>query len=520
MIPLIIKASRGLSFQAPSSGISTMKQLSYLDANFLYLETQHAPMHVGGTFIFQQPADQEMTFARFKQHIQSRLQTSPVFRRRLIEIPLDLDLPYWLEDPHFDLEEHLFRHRLTSGSSSELQLQAETFFSKPLDREKPLWEIQFVEGLNEIGDFAFIIKVHHCAIDGVSGEEILVGLLDFSEKAKAMPVDNWKPEKFPRYSALVGKKFWKSKNTAKQLFDLAKGTVETVNRSANLRVSEAGDTPPLFFNSPATPFNVEVSGNRRLVHVHLPLQKVKEIKNSQTNVTVNDVALTVCSGALQQILQNENSLPDTDLIAMVPVSNRRKSKEPEQNTSTGNDVSAMLVSLGTNEESILKRLEKIHKNSRKGILYNRAVAAEQLLGQLPVMTSAVVTKAFTKFKAGQLLKPIFNVVITNVPGSPVPLYLSGSKLVSQSFNAPIYDYAGLTINVTSYVDVLTIGVTTTQEILADGEAFVKAINTAFDALYQKAVADVVVPEPKQEKALKKPSVANKAEVTNDCVAVG
>ncbi len=499
-----------------------MKQLSYLDANFLYIESQHAPMHVGGTFVFQQPADKEMTFERFKLHLQSRLQTSAVFRRRLIEIPLDLDLPYWLEDPHFDLEEHLFRHSLTSGTSSELQAQAEVFFSTPLDREKPLWEIQFVEGLKDVGDFAFIIKIHHCAIDGMSGEEILVGLLDFSEDVKAMPVDNWKPEVFPRYRSLVGKKFWKSKNTAKQLFDLVKGTAEAVNRSTNLRVSEAGDKPPLFFNSPATPFNVAVSSNRRLVHVHLPLKQIKEIKDSQKSVTVNDVALEICSGALKNILENDSALPDSSLVAMIPISTRNKNveknklTESEQDSAAGNDVSAMLVSLETDETDILKRLEKIHNNSRKGIRYNRSVAAEQLLDQLPVMTSAAVTKAFTKLKGSQLLKSIYNVVITNVPGSPVPLYLNGAKLVSQSFNAPIYDYAGLTINVTSYVDVLTIGVTTTPEILADGEIFVRSIKAAFEELYQQTVGDTVVVPPKKIKTSKKPPLTKTGVTGKEC----
>jgi diacylglycerol O-acyltransferase len=498
-----------------------MKQLSYLDANFLYIETQHAPMHVGGTFIFNQPTDKEMTFARFKQHVQSRLQTSPVFRRRLIEIPLDLDLPYWLEDPHFDLEEHLFRHHLTSGTSSELQAQAEGFFSTPLDREKPLWEIQFVDGLKEAGDFAFIIKIHHCAIDGMSGEEILVGLLDFSEDVKALPVDNWEPEAFPRYRSLVGKKFSKSKNPVKQLFNLVKEAAETVNRSTNLRVSDAGDTPPLFFNSPATPFNVAVSGNRRLVHVHLPLKKIKDIKNSQSKVTVNDVVLAICSGALKSILEKENAFPDADLIAMIPISTRDKNAGSKKDCSTGNEVSAMLVSLETDETDALKRLEKIHVNSRKGIRYNRTVAAEKLLNQLPVMTSAAFTKAFTKLKASQILKPIYNVVITNVPGSPVPLYLGGAKLVSQSFNAPIYDYAGLTVNITSYENALTIGVTTTPEILPDGEAFVHTIKASFEALYQKAVVDKAVInkvtlKSQEEVALTMPLVANKVVVEKEC----
>ncbi|MBV1919349.1 MAG: wax ester/triacylglycerol synthase family O-acyltransferase [Pseudomonadales bacterium] len=470
-----------------------MKQLTHLDASFLNLETHHAPMHVGGTFIFQHPADKKMTFSQFREHIQSRLQTSPIFRRRLVEMPLDVDLPYWLEDPHFDVDEHLFRHRLTNGSLEELQQQAEEFFSSPLDREKPLWEVTFVDGLKTGGDFAFIIKIHHCAIDGVSGEEVLVGLLDFSEKTKEMPADTWEPESFPEYSSLVGKKLLKTTGSLKRLWHLAKGAADTANRSVNLRVSEPGETPPLFFSSPETPFNVAVSGNRRLAHIHLPLHQIKEIKSSQKNITVNDVALTICSEALKQLLLNQGALPESSLVAMAPISTREKVTASNSNDEApGNDVSAMLVSLETNEENMLQRLGKIHVNSRKGKRYNRAVAAEQLLDNLPPMTSALVTKAITKFKASRLLKPIFNTIITNVPGSPVPLYLNGARLLSQSFNAPIYDYTGLTINVTSYVDVLTIGVTTTPEILPDGEVFNRLVKESFSQLYKETCSNKVV----------------------------
>jgi len=474
-----------------------MKQLSHLDASFLNLETNHAPMHVGGTFVFQNPADRKMTFSQFRDHIRSRLQTSPIFRRRLVEMPMDVDLPYWLEDPHFDLDEHLFRHSLPNGSLEELQEHAEEFFSTPLDREKPMWEIVFVDGLKKGGDFAFVIKVHHCAIDGVSGEEVLVGLLDFSEKAKVMPVDTWESEVFPEYRSLMGKRLLKATGSVKQLWNLAKDTADTANRSVNLRVSEAGETPPLFFDSPDTPFNVAVSGNRRLTHVGLPLDQIKEIKNSQKNVTVNDVALAVCSGALKKLLQNENKLPSGSLVAMAPISTRPPSNDGKNKGSavdveSGNDVSAMLVSLETTENDALQRLLKIHTNSHKGKRYNRVVAAEQLLGNLPPMTSALFTKAFTKLKASKFLKPIFNTIITNVPGSPVPLYLNGAKLLSQSFNAPIYDYTGLTINVTSYVDVLTIGITTTPEIVPDGEMFNRLVKESFNQLYDAACGKKVV----------------------------
>ncbi|OUS28291.1 hypothetical protein A9Q99_12230 [Gammaproteobacteria bacterium 45_16_T64] len=460
-----------------------MKQLSYLDASFLYLEGDHAPMHVGGTFVFKDPASTPMTFARFAEHILSRLQTSPVFRRRLVEIPMDLDLPYWIEDPHFDIHEHLHIHHLSLGTKAELREKSQEFFSKPLDREKPLWEITFVDGLEEEGDFALMIKIHHCAIDGVSGEEILVGILDFSEQPRLLAEDTWESEDFPAYSVLVGRKLQKTASTSKKLWGLIKNSTETANRSIRLRAQDKRDAPPRFFDSPSSPFNVQVEAQRNLAHANLPLTKIKEIKNSKEGLTVNDVALTICSAALEELLVRSSSLPKESLVAMAPVSKRGENGGA---SSAGNEVSAMLLSLETHCENLLARMDKIHDNSRKGIQYNRAVAAEQLLDFLPPMTSAVSTRVFSKFKLSQLLKPIFNVVITNVPGSPVPLYLDGAKLVSQSFNAPICDYAGLTMTVTSYMDVLTIGFTTTPGIVPNSEEFVGLILASFERLYGEA----------------------------------
>ncbi|MBL4794382.1 MAG: hypothetical protein JKY24_02485 [Pseudomonadales bacterium] len=187
-----------------------MQQLSYLDATFLFLESNHSPMHVGGSFIFQHPPKQKMTFSRFKNHLQSRLQTSPIFRRRLVEMPLDFDLPYWIEDPKFNVENHLLQYSLREGTQEEVVSKVEEFFSQPLDRDHPLWEVLYIDGLKSGGDFAFAMKVHHCAIDGVSGEEILMGLLDFTEAPRSMKTDTWEADPFPNFSSLLGKKFKKS----------------------------------------------------------------------------------------------------------------------------------------------------------------------------------------------------------------------------------------------------------------------------------------------------------------------
>jgi len=463
-----------------------MKQLSQLDASFLYLETEKSPMTVGGTFIFQNPADSEMTFSRIKAHIQSRLQTSPVFRRRLVEMPMDFDLPYWLEDPKFDIDNHVSCHHLSNGSLEELQIFAETEFGKSLDKSKPLWDAVFIDGLKEDGDFALMLRIHHSAIDGMAGEEIIVGLMDFNACPEELPLDTWKPEHFSGYRPLLAKRIRSSKGAGARMLALAKDAAGTVSRSVKLRTNETGIAPPFFFNSPRTPLNVIVSGERRLSHVHLPLDKIKQIKCSLENATVNDVALAICSGALKQFMENRNESIEQSLIAMTPVSTRALQDKSTENTFEGNSVSSMLVSLETKEEDTLQRFEKIHANARKAIQYNRTIEPESLLGQLPPMLTALSTRSLPKLGLSQLTKPIFNVVVTNVPGSRVPLYMDGAKLLSQSLAAPIYDGAGFTIAVTSYVNILTIGVNTTPGIMPEREEFQRLIQDAFSDLYEKA----------------------------------
>lgn len=467
-----------------------MQQLSYLDASFLHIESGDAPMHVSATYVLKNPKNQAMTFKRFKNFIQSRLQTSVVFRRKLIELPLDFDLPYWVEDLDFNIDNHLSSCTLKNGSLAELNRRAETFFSQSLDKKKPLWELLYIDSLQECGDFAFIVKVHHCAIDGISGQKILAGLMDISEQPRTLGRDIWQPETQPEYPRLLQKRIQQLPDTVQKSWVLVKSTAKKTANAVSSRVVEEEAAPPLFFNSPKTAINTAISQNRRFTYFDIPLNKVKEIKNTQQGLTVNDVVLTICSSALEQFLATHPTSKDnisTDknqsLTAMAPISLRKLGKESPSN---GNEISAMMLSLETQEKDPVKKLTLIHNNSRKGMEYNKRVSMERLLRLLPPMSSAISTKLFTAVGAIRLLKPIFNVAITNVPGSPVTLYLDGAEVLKQAFNIPVYNNAGLNFAVTSYKNTLSICVTSTPEILPKADMLVQAISTSFDQLYQAA----------------------------------
>lgn len=471
-----------------------MDQLTNLDSAFLHLETNKLPMHVGCFLLFKQPSNGSMTYQRFRQHMKARMQTSAIFRRKLLQIPLSLDLPYWVEDDTFRLDNHLKnirvekvaeikkRHKGGIAGPSCTRLTGELieeFMEKPLDRSRPLWEALYVEG--KTGDyFVVALKVHHAAIDGVSGEEVLLGLLDFTEQPRQLPKDSWNPNKGPSWKEIANIKTAKLINKPQRVWELVKSGSKKAITSVGLRLDGDGGEQPLFYTSPDTLFNDTIRGRRVFANTQLPLDVIKQIKNSRDGYTVNDVVLAICSGALRRYLLQKGDLPQESLTAMAPVSLRQQNSEKK----SGNLVSAMCLSLATDQEDPLQRLEAAHKNSRRAKLFNQTLAFEELLDLTPETLSAYALKSYRYLKVWNYLKPMFNVVITNVPGSPLPLYLDGSLLVNQSFLAPVYDSLGLTITVTSYKNSLTISLVSCKEILPDADYLLQCINDELAALTQ------------------------------------
>src|SRR3954469_5676415 len=289
-----------------------MRRLTGLDASFLYMETPTNHMHVASTCIFDpSTVPGGYDFNKVRDLIENRLPLLPPFRWRLVEVPFGLHHPLWIEDPDFDLDFHVRRAALPSpGGIEELREFAADIISRPLDRSRPLWEMYVVEGL-EGGQIATVTKTHHAAIDGVSGAELTVNLLDLQpEPTPAPPPETpWEPDRIPSDTELVA---YAMNSLARQPFRAAKAVRRTSLAAVNIRRRNRQPDavpPPAPFTAPPTPFNVSIDARRRFAFTEVPLDEAKMVKNALGG-TVNDVVLALCAGALRSYLLGKGLLPE------------------------------------------------------------------------------------------------------------------------------------------------------------------------------------------------------------------
>ncbi len=464
-----------------------MEQLESLDSAFIYLETRNAPMHIGSVQIYAgtEPA---FDFARYRELVRSRLPLSPVFRRRAVRVPMNLGRPYWVEDPHFDLDLHLEHVSVPRpGGWKELRALAQDRFSTALDPNRPLWSMTFVEGIDGIsslppGSFAVISKVHHAAADGMGGVDLLSALWDPTPEGRSkLPRDNWKPEELPRRAGLLGRTF---SHLVGQPAALARAGSALLKGSVTIgRELLTGDkqSPRLLFRAPRIRFNNLIETQRSFGGITLPLAGVKRIKDKIADATVNDVVLAVCAGGLRNYLKDKNELPDDSLVAMVPISVR------EDLARGTNRVSAMLASLETETANPLKRLRGIIESTQSSKAYTRAIGAATLTDSTQVVPFSLATAAsrlYSRMHVASHHRPPFNLIITNVPGPRTTLYLGGARLVNIFGMAPVIDGLGAIMVVVSYDDHLTISINASRQLLPDIDVLLKDLLQSYEELDQ------------------------------------
>lgn len=464
-----------------------MKQLTGLDASFLNMETGTTFGHVSSVSIFERPADPDYNpYEAFRAQMESRLHLLEPYRRRLVEVPLALDHPYWIRDPDFDLDFHIRHMALPApGNADQLGEQVARIVGRPMDRSRPLWEVYVIEGL-ESGDFAVLQKVHHATIDGASGVEAMAILLDTVREGAVSPVDpgTWSPEAMPTASEMLNRtaavylrrpqKMLKAQ--LRLLREIAKitrnkgleNTISTLRRAIPLGGSpeqrDTADTLPTLA-APPTPFNKAISGHRRFAYRSVPLEDIKTIK-TRLGATVNDVVMAVCAGALRQYLEKHSALTNDPLIAMVPVS-IRTGQEEEKWT---NRVSGIFAKLPTNVESAVERVGAVHESMAVAKENFDLIPADLLVDFTEFAPPAVATRAMrmaTSTRMPDRLKPPMNVVISNVPGPRHPLYLAGAQLKHYYPVSTIVDGQGLNITVQSYIDTLDFGLISCRELVPD-----------------------------------------------------
>ena len=454
-----------------------MQQLSGLDAAFLALETANTTGHVGGVCVLDpREAPQPLTLARLTEVLGERLPLVPVLRRKLLNVPLGLDQPYWIDDPDFDIEYHIREIALPRpGSEAQLTEQVARLHARPLDHSRPLWEIYLITGLAK-RRAAVYTKIHHAAIDGVSGAELLTVLLDLSPDGRELPPgEPFVPARPPGLATLatlaVARLAWRPVQTARManemvrvLPTLAPAVGTLVGGVLGLNSGDGGVIQTTAGRAPATPFNRPITPHRRVAFRSVDLDVVKAVKNAY-GVSVNDVVLAMCAGALRRWLTDHDALPGAPLIAMIPVSVR----DPGSKGALGNKVSAMLAMLPTNIHEPEKRLEIAHAATRLAKAQQAAIP-QGLVDQItdfavPALTARAARVVFATGLLHRL--PPFNVTISNVPGPNVPVYLCGAKLLAHYPLSVITAGQGLNITLVGYLGKLHFGLTSCRELVPD-----------------------------------------------------
>ena len=461
-----------------------MRQLTGLDTSFLNMETPTTYGHVSGLAVFDSStAPGPIGLDDLKRLIEERLHLVPPYRRRLVEVPFGLDHPYWIEDPNFDIDFHVRHIGLPPpGDARQLGEQVSRLVARPLDRSRPLWELYLIEGL-EGGHIAQLTKIHHCAIDGVSGMELLTALLDLTPEPRKVdpPRRAWRPEPLPTQIEMMARGVWAVAGTPRKGFRLGRQALRHLPALA--RSLGFGELPgsglldrligrrpdPLLSEAasqaPRTSFNDRITPHRRFAFGSLSLEDVKEIKK-QLGVTVNDVVMALCAGALRRYLEERNELPADPLVAMVPVSIRSK----EEKGTFGNQVSAMSASLHTHIADPLQRLERIHESMKIAKEQHQALPASLLQDFAQFAPPAVAARAarvIARATVANWMDVPFNVVISNVPGPQFPIYGMGARLVASYPVSAINDGVGLNITLQSYDGSLDFGIIACRELMPD-----------------------------------------------------
>ena len=491
-----------------------MRRLSGLDAAFLALETPHSTGHVGGMSIVDpSTATEELNLQRLISVLEPRLALVPVMRQRLVDVPLGLDQPVWIDDEYFDIEYHIREIALPKpGNDTQLAEQVARIHARPLDRAKPLWETYLITGLKG-GRMAIYTKVHHAAVDGVSGTEMLTLLFDLTPQPREMPPEDFQPRPAPSSLRLGRDALFKLATRPFQATKLVTDAIMSVPSLATMarpyvdglfRSREGhkdGDVinvaPTL---APPTPLNGEISPHRKFSFRTMSLDEVKEVKNT-FGCSVNDVVMAMCAAALRRWLEDHKALPDRPLVSMMPVSIRTK----DDKAGDGNKVSAMLVAIPTNVEDPLERLRDTQATT---MVAKRAQAfiPQGLVDEVVDFAPPALTARAAKMWFGaQLVNrvPPFNVIISNVPGPPIPVYAAGALLLGHYPVSVVTDGLALNLTVIGYNGGLHFGLTAARDKVPD----VDRIN---DYLEDELATLLALAREEQARQAAPPVVAKKA----------
>jgi WS/DGAT/MGAT family acyltransferase len=453
-----------------------VQQLTGLDAEFLAMESPAVYGHMGSVCVLDpDTAPAPVDLERLTSLIASRLHLVPLFRRRLVGVPMGLDHPYWVDDPNFSLDYHVREIALPApGDDGQLARQVARLHSRPLDRDHPLWEIYLISGLQG-GRVAVYSKIHHAAMDGVGGDDMLVAVLDPSPQGRQLtPAPPWRPDPLPSGVSLLTRSAaslaWQPVRAAKvgagllrHAPGLAAAVAERLPLPSVLRGEDDGAPHPGLL-APHTPFNAQITPHRRWAFADLSLQTVKQVKQ-RAGVTVNDVVMALTAAALRRWLIEHGALPDRPLIAAVPVSLRTR----QEAGTYGNRVSATLAALPTHLDDPVERLHAAAA-SMEAAKHDHSTIPPTLLADATGFANPVLAQTGWRLAARwRLMERVnpWNLFVSNVPGPTVPLYYAGARLIGYYPISAIAHGQGLNVTAMSYLDRICFGLLACRSLVPD-----------------------------------------------------
>ncbi|MFQ5547101.1 MAG: wax ester/triacylglycerol synthase family O-acyltransferase [Woeseia sp.] len=470
-----------------------MQQLSAQDAQFLYMESKDNLTHITAVYIYD-PSSALNGMVRFKdiiQHVESRLDASPIFRRRLVHVPFELDYPYWVDDEFFDIEFHIRHGRLPEpGDWRQFCIHMARYHSRPLAMQRPPWEIYVVEGLDNVeglpaGSYAIATKIHHAAVDGTSATKFFGALHDIDATgtpALDAAVESLESSRKPGLLEMLGRALLNNATSPVRMIDTVMRSAPTLYQAVQNALRPDDDAAGV----PGTRFNVPVSAHKMFDAAIFNLADLKAIKQAVEGATINDVVLGVCGGGLRRYLQHHGQLPDRSLVAWVPINARPNKGMSADPAHGGNRITAMTSRIFTDIEDPVVRLREISKTTRRSKEAKSGLSARlmtDLTQHVPAATQLIAGRLV--LRAGMAPR-LCNLFISNVPGPQTALYMAGAKMLHSFGMAPLANGMGLFIATPSYAGQISFSVTSTREIMPDIGFFMECLRGSLQELLQSA----------------------------------
>ena len=518
-----------------------LNHLSALDALFLYLETPETPMHVGSLILMEKPRGHKSSFYKnIRKHVASRMHLAPLFSRKLAFMPFDLANPIWVDADEIDLDWHIESLKLPKpGTRLQLETAVAKLHEGMLDRDRPLWQFTVIEGL-ESGEVGFYAKIHHAGLDGQGGVALAHAVLDIEPKPEAREKSTAEKSASPSsltpsaarmisaafrtsvaqygkilkavpgavkmvggltVSALSASHAKKLGAPSEQLTGVIDSATSLASMAASVATLKATDTPLQAAKKllpkgmklgPRTPLNVAIGGKRAFATARLPLDETKAIAK-YFEVKLNEVVLATCAGALRRYFANDKAALAKAMVSAVPASLRAAG-----DTSQNNQVTMMLINLATNIADPIKRMDAIKASSQNAKMMTGAMKGvmSTATSDLPTLgipwLMSIITPLYKTAVATNRIPVVANVVISNVPGPPMPLYMAGAKMTSYYPVSIVTHGLALNITIHSYAGMLDYGFIAAKDEVPKLDKFAGMLRAAHEELVALAMPPVVI----------------------------